>query len=131
MLTFVTFIITAYISHFSLYEHFAYTFYGEPIFLTSAGKILYVLTLFFENFFLLNISLAIFNLIPVPPLDGSRIMYVLLPDKAYFGIMKYEQFIYLGLMVCIFTGVLDRPLNIVFTFFINAFSSIAQFLPLL
>lgn len=131
LMAFVTFIITAYVSHFASDGHLVYTFYGEPIFLTSTGKILYVLVLFFENFFLLNISLAVFNLIPVPPLDGSRILFVLLPDKAYFGIMKYEQIIYIGLMICIFTGVLDTPLNYVFTFFIDIFNSVTQILPLL
>lgn len=131
LLAFVTFIVRAYLIHFALNGHLAFTFYGDPIFSSSAGKILYVLILFFENFFLLNISLSVFNLIPVPPLDGSRILFVLLPDKAYFGIMKYEQIIYIGLMICIFTGVLDTPLNYVFNFFISIFNSVTQILPLL
>ena len=44
----------------------------------------------------LNIMLAIFNLIPVPPFDGSRIFYAFLPPKWYFGIMKYERYIMFG-----------------------------------
>ena len=42
---------------------------------------------------LLNISLAVFNLIPIPPFDGSRIFYVFLPQKLYFYVMKYEHII--------------------------------------
>ena len=52
--------------------------------------------LFLLYFFSINIGLGVFNLIPVPPLDGSRILFVLLPDKLYFGIMKYERYIYLA-----------------------------------
>ena len=42
-----------------------------------------------------------FNLIPIPPFDGSRIMLVFLPPKAYFGIMKYERQIMIGLLVAL------------------------------
>ena len=55
----------------------------------------------------LNITLAVFNLLPVPPLDGSRMLYVVLPPKQYFGVMKYERYISLGIMVLLLIGVLD------------------------
>lgn len=47
----------------------------------------------------LNLSLMIFNLIPLPPLDGSRIAYIFLPTNVYFGIMKYEKYIMIGFLV--------------------------------
>lgn len=50
--------------------------------------------LFLLYFFSINIGLGIFNLIPVPPFDGSRILNVILPKKWYFKVMKYERQIY-------------------------------------
>ena len=44
----------------------------------------------------LNVSLAIFNFLPVPPLDGSRILGLILPDKVYYAFLKYERYIGIG-----------------------------------
>ncbi|MEG1558199.1 MAG: site-2 protease family protein, partial [Oscillospiraceae bacterium] len=55
----------------------------------------------------INVSLGIFNLLPVPPFDGSRIFGALLPDKIYFGIMKYEQYIFIVIFALLMFGVLD------------------------
>ena len=60
---------------------------------------------------IINFSYALFNLIPVPPLDGSRIFYVFLPTKWYFGIMKYERIIAIVMLVGLWTGMLTLPLN--------------------
>lgn len=61
-----------------------------------------------------NLTLAVFNLLPIPPLDGSRIFSLLLPARWYFRIMKYERYIMFGLFICLFAGVLDRPLSFLF-----------------
>ena len=66
---------------------------------------------FFEVCAQINASLAIFNLIPVPPLDGSRLLTLALPTKYYFKIMKYERYIVLVLMALILLGLLDTPLS--------------------
>ena len=65
----------------------------------------------FSYFHMLNLSLGVFNLIPIPPLDGSRIFYIFLPAKWYFGVMKYEKYIQLALLVLLWTGLLSRPLS--------------------
>ena len=63
----------------------------------------------------MNVILAIFNLVPVPPFDGSRIFYAFLPPKWYFGVMKYERYIMLGCIILFF--VLNRTgLNPLFAF---------------
>ena len=50
----------------------------------------------------MNVILAIFNLIPLPPFDGSRIFYAFLPPKWYFGVMKYERYIMIGCILVFF-----------------------------
>ena len=51
-----------------------------------------------------------FNLLPIPPLDGSRILTLFLPQDKYFGIMKYERYIFGVLFIVVFLGLLDKPL---------------------
>lgn len=55
-------------------------------------------------FYSVNIGLGIFNLIPIPPFDGSRIAHVFLPEKIYFGMMKYERQIYYVTLGWLFLG---------------------------
>ncbi len=60
---------------------------------------------------LLNVGLAVFNFLPIPPLDGSRIMLLFLPEKIYFKLMRYEQIIFFILLVLMLTNILDPVLN--------------------
>ena len=53
----------------------------------------------------LSIGLGLFNLIPIPPLDGSKVVAVLLPDQAYMKLMRYERYGMLILLVLSFLGV--------------------------
>lgn len=55
-----------------------------------------------------NITLAVFNLLPVPPLDGSRIFNLLLPKRWYFAVMRYERIILLALFAVLFLGFFGR-----------------------
>ncbi len=58
-----------------------------------------------------NISLAVFNLLPIPPLDGSKIFGFFLPDKWVYMMEQYSRQISMVLMLLLFTGVLDVPLS--------------------
>lgn len=105
--------------------------YALSYMLCPAGTVRTALLMFLSVFISLNVSLAVFNMIPVPPLDGSRILFVLLPDKIYFGIMRYERYIYLALLICLYLGVLDAPLNAAMRGMLWLFYKIAGILPLL
>ena len=65
--------------------------------LSTVGDFLYL-------FFAINLGLAIFNLLPVPPMDGSRILNVILPERLYFKIMEHERKIYLFIIVWLLAG---------------------------
>ncbi len=80
--------------------------------------------IFFQYTALININLAVFNLIPIPPLDGSRILFAVLPAKYYFTVMKYERYIVLGVMALLLFGVLTTPLSIISSSVYNLFYSI-------
>ena len=73
-----------------------------------ASELVYKIALNTLNFVFIfhsiNIGLGIFNLIPVPPLDGSRVLGVILPPKAYFGIMRHERKIYWVLISWLLLG---------------------------
>ena len=78
-------------------------------FLYTNQSMVYV-ALFFSVAAQINISLAVFNLLPIPPLDGSRILNAFLPDRIYYKIMQYERYIVLVVFALIFMNVLDTPI---------------------
>ena len=92
---------------------------GNSVLPSFPNEIVYNFFFYLSQFFLLfhylNLSLCIFNLIPLPPLDGSRILYVFLPPKWYFGVMKYERTIHIILLVALalgaFTGILSHAIE--------------------
>ena len=68
------------------------------ILLGESSNLLIAALDFFFYFAWINFTYAIFNMIPLPPFDGSRIFLVFLPPKYYFGIMKYERYIMIGVL---------------------------------
>lgn len=81
-------------------------FYGR-----SPSEALSYGCLFFQYMAILSAGLAVFNLIPIPPLDGSKVLLSLLPGRIYAAILRYERYGMLVLMVILYLGWLDKPLD--------------------
>ena len=83
---------------------FAYSFIASNI-------VGYYIRVFFSYYIVLNICLAVFNLVPIPPLDGSKILFMFLPDKWVYNFYKYENVFFGILIILVWFNVL--PLGII------------------
>ena len=78
----------------------------------------------FMNIFWFNIILGVFNLIPIPPLDGSKLLFSFLPPKYEYYLIKYEKYGYILLLLLIMTDNLDKILIPMVNFMINLIGKI-------
>ena len=59
----------------------------------------------------LSLSLAVFNILPISPLDGSKVLFSFLNDRQYALLMRYERYGMLALLALVATGILGNPLS--------------------
>lgn len=90
------------------------------------STLLYYIQLFFLYTAVLSAGLAVFNLFPIPPLDGSKVLFSVLPDAWYAKLMRYERYGMILLAVLLLTGVLDGPLSFVQQGLIDLLNPIAR-----
>ena len=79
--------------------------------LTHDSEALQWMCTILRYFTIINVGLAAFNLLPVPPLDGSKILGYFLPPKWERFIAENQLYISLGFLLLLVTGALDRPLG--------------------
>lgn len=79
--------------------------------LIQPGNLLLLFLCFLSNVALLSLGLGIFNLIPISPLDGSKVLFSFLPDKAYLTMMRYERYVMVLVVILTMAGVFQKPLS--------------------
>lgn len=98
---------------------FTYVPIAESILRASVESNAFVYTLmsslqsFIAVMITMNVSLAVFNLIPIAPLDGSKILYMLLPPKVYYRIAPYERYFYIALVILLATDIITPVISFV------------------
>ena len=75
----------------------------------------------------LSCALAVFNILPIPPLDGSKVLFSLVGDQTYSWLMRYERYGFLILMALVFFNVISGPLSAATGWVYEKLFSIAQF----
>ena len=74
-----------------------------------------------------SIGLGIFNLIPVPPLDGSKVLFSLMDNQRYYKLMRYEKYGSLLMLALVASGVIGRPLSTAISSVFSSMEPVAQF----
>lgn len=82
---------------------------------------------FLINAAALSVGLGVFNLFPVPPLDGSRLLCALFPDKVYYAILRCERYVMLVMLAAVWFGLLDKPLTFLISHITNALCTLSFF----
>lgn len=104
----------------------AYTLLGGMSF-SSASFGFTLASVFYELAYymlMINLGLGLFNLIPIPPLDGSKVMTAILPERTYFKLMDYERYGFIILIILINTPFFNSFLNLCQSAIIRFFASI-------
>jgi Zn-dependent protease len=89
------------------------------VFAADAGIAIAFLQIAFYYFIIINIFLAIFNLIPIPPLDGSGIIEGVLKGEALYNYQKIKPYGFIILLFIIYLGVLDVIASPIISFVLN------------
>ncbi len=100
---------------------FICTFFYRILIGAYTDSTIYLYLIRFLNYsIMINVGLGLFNLIPIPPLDGSKILLGVFPENVYMSLLKYEHLMSVFLMILLFSGALTP-------FLVNAQKTIIDF----
>lgn len=83
---------------------------------TGGNTVLFYIFKVFQYISIISIGLGVFNLIPIPPLDGSKILFAVLPESSYFAYMQYERYGMIILVALLAFGLFANILSPLSTF---------------
>ena len=85
------------------------------------------LLLFLCQLAVLSVGLGLFNLIPLPPLDGSKVLDVLLPERWYHLVLRYERYLMLAVVLLAWSGAFGGPLTAAMELVLRELCRVVQF----
>ena len=92
-----------------------------------ANRPLAYILLFLCQLAVLNVGLGLFNLVPFPPLDGSRVLEMLLPERAYRWLMRYERYLIVAVVLLAWSGFFGGPLYSAMAWVLRQLCQVTQF----
>ena len=111
-----------------LFSSLLYRLFGEAAGRSYVGAVVWLLALsFLANVAILSVGLGLFNLIPISPLDGSKILLSFLPEKIYLTILRYERYIMIVVLGLTFFGAFSTPLSFLMNRCLQFFCSICGY----